>query len=328
MKRILSLAIVLAMASSSSVMAEATVDTVAGGLTNPCGVAIQPGTGTIFVADSGAGRVVRIVDGKAEAVITDFPVDSYGKGPKYAIGPLGLLFIDENVLVVGGGGYPDNEDLLRVYNLPKAGEAAIKADQMAASFKLEKTEDLAGEGNFYGLAYDGSSIFVTTNGDDTKGWIGRAAVTGTKVGPFQRAIATKEATEVDAPVGIAMAPDGSIVVGQMGEITVPGDALITFYDSKNGQVLANYETGLSDITGVAYAGKKNLYVTDFNWGKTADGGLFRVIASKNKNKPVKVERIATLDKPTALVTDADGNVYVTIIGSGEGASGSLVKVTP
>ena len=80
MKRILSLAIVLAMVSSSSVMAEATVDTVAGGLTNPCGVAIQPGTGTIFVADSGAGRVVRIVDGKAEAVITDFPVDSYGKG--------------------------------------------------------------------------------------------------------------------------------------------------------------------------------------------------------------------------------------------------------
>ena len=125
-----------------------------------------------------------------------------------------------------------------------------------------------------------------------------------------------------------MAPDGSIVVGQMGEITVPGDALITFYDAKNGQVLANYETGLSDITGVAYAGKKNLYVTDFNWGKTADGGLFRVIASKNKNKPVKVERIATLDKPTALVTDTDGNVYVTIIGSGEGASGSLVKVTP
>ncbi|MDB4468390.1 hypothetical protein N9093_00880, partial [bacterium] len=46
------------------------VKTVVERLNNPCGVAIQPTTGHVFVSDSGALRVIRIVDGKAEPVIT------------------------------------------------------------------------------------------------------------------------------------------------------------------------------------------------------------------------------------------------------------------
>ena len=106
-------------AMSGMLLAEPTVETVVEGLNVPCGVAIQPGTGHVFVADSAAGRVVRIVDGKIENVVVDFPIDKYGKGPTYPIGPLGLTFIDQNVLVVGGGGYPDAKDKLRVYNVPQ-----------------------------------------------------------------------------------------------------------------------------------------------------------------------------------------------------------------
>ena len=79
------------------------VTTVLTGLNNPSGIAIQPETGTVFIADSGNLQVVKLVDGKAEPAIIEFPKDVYGKGPKVNIGPLGLAFLDKNTLVVGGG---------------------------------------------------------------------------------------------------------------------------------------------------------------------------------------------------------------------------------
>ena len=69
--------------------------TVLEGLDNPCGVTTQPETGDVLVSDSGAGRVIRVVDGQAQDVITDFPADIYGKGPMYNIGPLGLAFLSK-----------------------------------------------------------------------------------------------------------------------------------------------------------------------------------------------------------------------------------------
>ena len=72
----------------------ADVETVLDDLDNPCGVAIQPGSGHIFLSDSGAGRVIRVVDGQAEEVVVGFDRDVYGEGPAYHIGPLGLVLSD------------------------------------------------------------------------------------------------------------------------------------------------------------------------------------------------------------------------------------------
>ena len=94
---------------SHSIQAEQTPKTVWDDLNNPCGVAVQPGTGHVFVSDSAAGRVIRIVKGKLEDVITGFPQDIYGKGPMYDIGPLGLAFPSQDTLVVGGGGLKDGD---------------------------------------------------------------------------------------------------------------------------------------------------------------------------------------------------------------------------
>ncbi len=48
------------------------VETILSELDNPCGIAIQPETGVVFISDSGASKVIKVVDGKAETVITDF----------------------------------------------------------------------------------------------------------------------------------------------------------------------------------------------------------------------------------------------------------------
>src|SRR5947208_3561479 len=97
------------------------VEEVVGGLSNPCGVAVQPGTGHVFITDSANGRVCRVNGGKLEDVITGSPKDVYGKGPFYDIGPLGLVFTsDGKSLVVGDGGYKDGEECIRVYSVPEA----------------------------------------------------------------------------------------------------------------------------------------------------------------------------------------------------------------
>ena len=182
-----------------------TTETVLEGLDNPSGLAVQPGTGHVFVSDSGAGRVVRVVNGKAEDVIVGFPQDIYGKGPMYNIGPLGLAFLNGDTLVVGGGGKPDGEEKLRVYKIPAAGQAAIQADQMSSSYSITATDEIKGEGNFYALAATKESVFATSNGDDTKGWINRLGVNADgSLGEYTRFISTKEATEVDAPVAITI----------------------------------------------------------------------------------------------------------------------------
>lgn len=299
------------------------------GLNNPCGVAIQPETGIVFVADSGNHKVVKFVDGKAEDVITDFPEDVYGKGPKVNIGPLGMVFLSKNTLVVGGGGQLDGAELLRVYELPEDG-AAIKADKLVDSFKLEETDDVKGEGNFYALAATPDAIYVTCNGDDTKGWVARASVDGTKVTNYERYLATKEATEVDAPVGIAVSPEGYLVVGQMGEINIPGDSLITFYDSNDdGNMLLNLKTGLHDIAAVAYSKRGQMYVLDYSWADASQGGLFQVLEDNDSETGMKTKKIMSLDKPTAMAFDGNGDLYITIVGEAEDANskGQLILVT-
>ncbi len=294
------------------------------GLDNPCGIAIQPGTGVVFVADSGSGRVVKINGSTAEPVITDFALDIYGKGPEYKIGPLGLLFLDQNTLVVGGGDLPDGEEALRVYDLTEWKEP-IKFDAAVASFSLPETEEVKGEGNFYALAANEQGVFVTCNGDDTKGWVSRAAREGNKLVGFERWLATKEAVGVDAPVGITMTPRGEILIGQMGEINVANDSLISFYDAGDKRLLLNLETKLHDITALAYSPRGQLYALDFAWLDTTQGGLFQLL--KDDAGGMKTHKIVSLDKPTAMAFAEDGSLYITLIGP-EPQKGQLVRIDP
>lgn len=329
------------LALSSVVLAQdVKFETVLDGLDNPCGLAVHPKTGTVYVSDSGAGKIIRIVNGKPEDVVVGFKTDVYGKGPMYNIGPLGLAFWDENTLVVGGGDLIDGEDSLRFFTLPPEGSPAAKVDDAIKSFNLPATADLKAEGNFYALAVTPDGVVATSNGDDTKGWLVKCKVAKgadgkLEIGPFERYIATKEATNVDAPVGIVGGPKGELVVGQMGEINVPKDGLLTFYNPKDGKMLLNAETGLYDITALAY-GKKTptqLYALDYAWMKGDEGGLFQLINKSEGGKTtVTAKKLASLDKATAMVFGADGSLYVTVIGTGkEGDAkkpGKLLKAAP
>ncbi len=92
---------------------------------------------------------------------------------------------------------------------------------------------------------------------------------------------------------------------------------------------ANYETGLSDITGLAYSpvnGK--LFATDFSWSDTSKGALHELVV---KGDECTTRKVADLDKPTALAFDKEGHLYVTILGTADEGSdkpaGKLLRLS-
>ncbi len=75
---------------------------------------------------------------------------------------------------------------------------------------------------------------------------------------------TKEKLSTDAPCGIAVSAAGDLVVSQMGEINVPADSLLCFYDPKTGALKSQLKTGLHDLVSIAYSKKTGkLYGVDF-----------------------------------------------------------------
>lgn len=331
----LSLACAVALSLPSALLAaEPQIKTLVKGLNNPCGVEVAKG-GDIFVSDSAAHKVIRVSakGGKTSDLITGFPEDIYGKGPKFAIGPLGLALLDDETLVVGGGGLPDGQELVQVYTIPEAGKS-ISQDDM--KYKLGPIgpgeESQKGEGNFYGVAVGKHGIYITSNGDDTKGWVLKAALENGKPGPLKPFIATKVATNVDAPVGITIDKQGHLVIGQMGEVSGKGkDSLLTIYNG-TGKLLSSAEAGLYDIAALAYSPKSGkLYAVDFAWEKTSEGGLFRLDTQGEGDKlSVKAVKIASLDKPTDLAFSDDGTLYVTVFGTAKEGSddkpGELLEI--
>ncbi len=300
-------------------------------LDNPSGLAIHPVSGEVFIASNdGVHRLDPSTKPlKCPLEVTEFPTDVYGKGPKYNISALGLAFLDNDHLVVGEGSLPDGEELVRVYKVAKAYtgnyQTADKAAYTVGPLAAKEGVTVKGEGNYYGVAVLDGTVYVTNNGDDTKGWISKFSVKDGKASELEPYIATKVATEVDAPVPIA-AHEGKLYVGQMGEVTVAGDSLLTIYDpkkfdAKDPKAEAKYATGLNDIAGLAYSPKtKKWYCTDFSWVKPEDGGLFELAIAGDK---VTTKKLISLDKPTALAFDKDGNLYVTIFGTKTEKDGAM-----
>lgn len=329
----------VAIAAAFSVSAQAAgpeSKVVADGLDNPSGVAVQPGTGHVFIASHAGIHRLDPKSGNLTAEVTGYPdpTDVYGKGPKYAIGPLGLSFLDQNTLVVGGGSRKDGDELVRVFTV---GDEPAAKPQMES--KASKTlgpipvsdQTIKGEGNFYGVVATPTGIYVTCNGDDTKGWVAKASVKDGKIGKLQLKIATKEATEVDAPGPITTTKSGKgVLVGQIGEVSVAGDSLVTIY-SGNGKMQRNLPTGLNDIAGLAWSPAGKLFATDFSWVDASAGGLFSVSLGKKDAKEAKTKKLLSLDKPTGVAFDADGNAYVAVFGTAaEGSdkpAGQILKVS-
>lgn len=307
---------------------------VVGGLKNPAGVAVQPKSDEVFIADSGAGQIVKLKDvpGAYELlpVITGFPLDTYGKNPTYEIGPLSLAFLNKYTLVVGEGGLPDGQDVVRVYRVPHAGSINASEMQQQLGPLRENAASEGVAGNFFGALATATDLFVTCNGADTNGWIAKAPLSDGEVGELVPFIRTRDVTGAARPAAITLGRQGQIVVSQMGELHTPNDSLLTVYDPKSGGLLMNVATQLHDVTGVAISPQSGrIYAVDFSWMAPEEGGLYRLDLVKDGPETIcKPTLLMSLDRPSALAFAPDGTLFITTFGShtAEAKGGLLVRI--
>ena len=128
--------------------------------------------------------------------------------------------------------------------------------------------------------------------------IDRSNATATELSRF---INTKAETATGAPGPLVISKRGELVVGQMGKLDEAKDSRLTFYQTSTGKMLLSLETGLHDITGLAFAPRGRLYAVDFAWADPAQAGLFRLdMDVRNGRQAIKLEKLEAFDRPTAL----------------------------
>ena len=170
-------------------------------LENPSGVTVHPGTGHVFTTSrQGVFRYVP-TSNKIYLEVEGFPTDEYGKGPKYNIGPLGCSLWGADRLIVPDGSQKDGEEIVRIYKiadeLPAKPRKATETEFALGPIKGNPEANYKGEGNYYAAVVWNDTIYVTSNGDDTKGWIVTSKIADGKPGELTPSIATKEADDAN-----------------------------------------------------------------------------------------------------------------------------------
>lgn len=307
-----------------------TIVQIVDGLNHPTGLAIQPETSILYVADSGNRQVVRVSGDKAEPAITDFPsgnsvTDGANPASLSPGGPLSLLFLNRETLLVGCGAGVDGVATLRVYSLP-ADNAPLKADAAKSTLTLPSIESASPNGDFYALATSANSIYATCIGGPQESWIASATRNDLEISALDRFINTQASVEVGNPAGATISPHGYLVVGQAGQSDAATDSLLVFYDTSTKQPLLKLPTGLYDVSSVAYSARKHLYVLDRAKANSSEAGLFRVLADKSGTTGMRADRVAWLPGPTAMVFDGEGALMVAVVGDGVSGQGKILKI--
>jgi DNA-binding beta-propeller fold protein YncE len=289
---------------------------VASGLMNPSGVAIQPVTGELFVSDTGRGRIIQVRPNDNREIVVDFPVDEFELDHSLVLGPLGLVFRGRNVLIVGSGGDEDGVDSITAFDLEQLGLEPFKPKDAVNIMKLTETAEHPAEGDFFNLAGNRNSLFVTCHGESNKGWIAKIDLVLNDMTGFRRFIPSAALTGVNTPGGMTVSPDGHLVLAQMGTREKERDSVLSFFDQQ-GQLLDTFPAGLNDVVAVAYGPRrKRLYALDFNWAEPKKGGLYKLVATDTADG-CEAEFVMHFERPSAMAFDQLGNLYVTVCGYSE-----------
>jgi hypothetical protein len=312
------------------------------GLKNPRDVAVRPeGSGEayeVFIAESGAGRVVKILSGKPEKridVISGFSIKPANDDNPSFPGVHSLEFLDHMRLVAAGGD-EDGAPFVRLYELPEPA-SPLTADQHKHEANVPETGK---EPNFNAHVFRG---VARTQPNDRVGdfLLVFAPNDGQSTGLVYVPVRSGSLGDV-APARLKNTGDefeiGAIAVGSNGYVVVAGNehgdstgpSRLSFFSPLDRRIIMQVPTDLKRIVAIAYSPKSgNLFVVNSPTTDSGGAGIYRIDrAARPGAAACKAVKIADVGSPTAIAFAPDGALYVTASGEPKDkSSGTLLKLT-
>ena len=297
--------------------ADYTVETVCEGLEDPTGLAVRRWSSDeppheFFVAESGAGRVRQVLSDEPPQLAV--AVEGFPQG-----GPMSLVLTTRTRLLVGSPAGAAN------FMLPRE-EAVLQAGESGQAASIAAAPD--GPVEFWGLALaDGPAAVFAAVQAGRRGAVLIGEVSGNRVEKF--GVLADEGLR--RPRGIALTPSDRprfVVVADSGG-DEPGDSSLHFFKPHNGELALSLPVSLSELCGVAYSPRGELYAVN-GVARPEGGGLYRldevIVEGRQQCRPAL---IALLQKPAAMSFAPDGDLYVASLGGhdAEEAGGTLVRVS-
>lgn len=316
-------------------------ETVLRGLDNPWGLAIRAGRDKagpheLFIAESGAGRVIRVTTDQPDKVheaVVGFPVSASTAGPEIRAGPLGLAFLTRTKLIVTGAGDDDSRPEVRVYVL-SGDEAALDADSYDHLVRSARvgSQSADGPGELWAAATNSSTAFFTAGSVPGEGWVFKADIEANRLKSLRPLVSPRRGGSLTSPAGVTLTPVDRpqfLVVADESSLDSPHDSRLMFYTLVTGSLALSLETGLDDVTGLAYSPSGQLYAVDCARNETGQGGVYRLDDARHEGRQAcRAVKIASVAHGVSLAFAPDGALYVTSLGEGENTKqGSLVKIT-
>ena len=306
-------------------------------LDRPCGVAIHPESGELYMSEGGAGRIIRVVDYEDESAEQSVVIEGFGQAgvgldESLTLGPCGLLFLNKSNLLIAGNGSDANQRGLLIATLADQSDQARNAADLP---RLALPQDSTGA--LYSIASSGPIVFASLVGPQGADQILASVVRdGTNLDkaesfePLKPIVSMSVPPTRHSPTAITVSPRGELVTAVSEGVEPGSQSQLAFIRVSDNAILTRLNVDLTHIVSLAYGvpqdGKKvrALYALDYGQRESGKGGLFRLDAVLQGNRlGVKAVRIAALERPTAMVVGKRGMIYVTLLGSDE-KTGKLV----
>ena len=305
------------------------------GLNNPWGIVLRPlrsapGEYSLFIAESGAGRVLMVQTHKLEQagpLIDGFATGPLGPDSALQVGPMGLRWITPSKLAVTTA----IERVVSVYGLPQDA-AKINADDYEHDAGLTSAAvSISGQGITSVATTELSAFFVTHSPSPADGLL-RAEIAANRLKRIQPFRSDAEGEPQAFPVGLAVTPRDRppfLVVARQPVSGANGGSRLTFYAISTEKVVLDLEVPLTNMSALAYSRTGNLYALDTAWNDPSAGAVYRLDDALEDGRQVcRVVKVANLPRPVGLVFANSRKLYVTTLGAGENEStGSVFEIT-
>jgi hypothetical protein len=334
-------------AAQPTVPAEVTRTVVMSGLDNPRGLAIGP-AGAIYVAEAGrggagpcvflagvaqircygpSGAISRFWRGQQERVLTGLPSHANAAGEANGPNDISLQGLGGAYITIGFGGPPEEraqfgpEGALfgTLVRAPALGRLRVIADLV--QYEADSNPDGGPvDSNVFGLLADpGARIVTDAGGNSIIGVGANGALSTLAVLPARASGRLTDAV----PTSIVKGPDGAYYIGELSGVPFTAGAA-RIYRMLPGEAPTIFLTGFKTIIDLAFGPDGSLYVLEH-----ASGPVFFPLPGKVTRVAPDGSRTAVvegLNRPTSLVVDDDGTIYVTNNGVSVGI-GEVLKIT-